>query len=288
MPFGILEDHRTPMPIGTVVLDEVYGAAHIIDPDDPSFTHLKKDGAIVLQPQPSDSPNDPLNWSLRHKYYFSCLLMLTMTTVGATHGMLQTGMRILAEKYHKTFPQVVEQLSPPYVAAHAITLFFASANSAVWGKRVQYVSAIVLVWACMLAGYFANSLEYYAGLRVFEGIAAAPLDLLMAPMITDTIYIHQRGRLMALQAIVHVIGGDARYVYQIMNASCTKEGSENDMLIWRQPHHCWKHHSPAWHQVHLHNQLRCSGASGGAGVSVRLGNDVLWKTARISAHRQQS
>jgi len=210
MVFGILEDHQTPMPIGTVILDEVYGAAHTVDPDDPNFQHLKKDGAIILQPQPSDSPNDPLNWSTRHKYYFVSLLMVTLTTVGAVNGMLSTGMRVLADKYHKSFPEVVQQLSPPYVAAHGIALFFASANAAVFGKRVQYVIAIFVIWICMLIGYFANSLDYYTGLRVIEGIAAAPLDLLMAPMITDTVYIHQRGRLMALQAIVHTIGGDAR------------------------------------------------------------------------------
>jgi hypothetical protein len=28
--------------------------------EDTSF--LKRDGDIILQPQPSDSPNDPLNW----------------------------------------------------------------------------------------------------------------------------------------------------------------------------------------------------------------------------------
>lgn len=212
MVWGILDDPRTPMPMGTVVLDDVFGAAQHLDPDDSQFNHLKKDGHIVLQPQPSDSPNDPLNWSPKRKYFLASLLMIIMTTVGATHGMLNTGLRIIAEQYHTTFPKVVERLSPPYVAVHAVSLFFASAIAAVWGKRIQYVVAIIIVWGCMLAGWFANSLDYYIGLRVFEGLAAGPMDLLMAPIITDMVYIHQRGRLMAVQAIVHVIGGDARYV----------------------------------------------------------------------------
>ena len=79
-----------------------------------------------------------------------------------------------------------------------------------YGKRVQYVVAITVLWLLMLAGYFANSLPYYSAINTIGGIANGPLDLLMAPIVTDTIYIHQRGRIMALSAVVHVIGGDAR------------------------------------------------------------------------------
>jgi hypothetical protein len=210
MAFGILEDPKTPMPMGTVVLDDIFAQAQHLDPDDPNFNHLKRDGHIVLQPQPSDSPNDPLNWSPKHKYLLAILLIITMVTVGGTHGMLSTGYRKIADQYHTTFPEVVRRFTPPYVAAHAVALFFTTATAAVYGKRVQYVCAIVMLWLTMLAGYFANSLDYYSGINTLGGIANAPLDLLLAPIVTDTIYIHQRGRLMALSAIVHVIGGDAR------------------------------------------------------------------------------
>jgi hypothetical protein len=210
MGFGVLEDHKTPMPMGTVVLDDVFGQAQNLDPDDPQFNKLKKHGHIVLQPQPSDSPNDPLNWSQKHKYLMLCLLIVTMVTVGATHGMITTGYRKLAEEFHVDFPTVVGAFTPPYVAAHAVSLFFSSATAAVYGKRVLYVHAIVVLWLTMLVGYFANSLTYYTTVNTLSGMAAAPMELLLAPIVTDTIYIHQRGRLMALSAVVGVIGGDAR------------------------------------------------------------------------------
>jgi MFS family permease len=212
MGFGILEDHRTPMPIGTVVLNDVFGQAQHIDPDDPQFNKLKKQGHIVLQPQPSDSPNDPLNWTPKHKYLMCTLLIITMVTVGATHGMITTGYRKLAEEFHVDFPDVVAAFTPPYVAAHSVALFFASATAAVWGRRILYVHAIILLWLAMLSGYFAKSLTYYTVVNTLSGVAAAPMELLLAPIITDTIYIHQRGRLMALSAVVGVLGGDARYV----------------------------------------------------------------------------
>src|ERR1700753_66172 len=182
MGFGILDDHKTPMPIGTVVLDDIFGSAQHIDPDDPQFNKLKKHGHIVLQPQPSDSANDPLNWSQRHKYLMIILLIITMVTVGATHGMITTGYRKLAEEFHVSFPDVVGAFTPPYVAAHGVALFFSSATAAVYGKRVLYVHAIVLLWITMLVGYFANSLAYYTTVNTISGMAAAPLAHLLGPI----------------------------------------------------------------------------------------------------------
>jgi hypothetical protein len=91
-----------------------------------------------------------------------------------------------------------------------VSLFFASAIAAVYGKRLGIVVGAFVMWINMFAGYFANSLVYYRNLGIIGGIFAAPGELLMGPIITDLIFVHQRGRLMALAAVVGVIGGDAR------------------------------------------------------------------------------
>jgi hypothetical protein len=73
MGVGVLDDPRTPFPPGTVVLTEKLDASiGIIDTE---YDNYKKDGDVVLQPQPSDSPNDPYNWSDRHKYGLAILLI---------------------------------------------------------------------------------------------------------------------------------------------------------------------------------------------------------------------
>ena len=56
--------------------------------------------------------------------------------------------------------------------------------------------------------YWANSVDYYKGLSIVGGIAGAPIELLINPIITDLIFVHQRGRLMAFSSIVGVVGGD--------------------------------------------------------------------------------
>ena len=75
MPFGILEDRVLPHVPGTVHLEEKErqeSAQH-------AARHLKhgkgRDKDIVLAPQPSDDPNDPLNWSWAKKVGIVSILM---------------------------------------------------------------------------------------------------------------------------------------------------------------------------------------------------------------------
>jgi hypothetical protein len=211
MAFGVLEDYRTPRPLGTVPL----GARGRSNPDAEISAEddgLKKKGDIILQPQPTDSPNDPLNWTYKRKVVIFFILLVSSITIMGIAGMLSTGVKILATTFHSDFPTVTKMLRPPGLVTGIISLFLSSAIAAIYGKRVQFVvaSVVVLVWT--LLGYFANSLRYYQGLSALGGLTAAPLELLIAPVIADMIYVHERGTLVALSAVVNVVGSDARYV----------------------------------------------------------------------------
>lgn len=77
MPLGVLEPQGCPEVPGSITLDD--SAAR----EPPNSTHLKhgtgKDSHIVLSPQPSDDPDDPLNWSKFQKgLTMSILAMGTM------------------------------------------------------------------------------------------------------------------------------------------------------------------------------------------------------------------
>jgi hypothetical protein len=215
MAWGVLEDRRTPKPAGTVLLDDVIQQMQAMTnaDDSPQLAHLKRDAKnkhIILQPQPSDSVNDPLNWSTKTKFIMIFTLISSMSAVGGVLSMLGTAGRILATKFHVDYPTIVKTLSPPSIAANAVALFVASSISAVYGKRLQIFVGVGVIWINMLAGYYANSLNYYRNLGIVNGIFGAPLELLIAPIITDMVFIHERGRLMALSAVIGVIGGDAR------------------------------------------------------------------------------
>jgi hypothetical protein len=75
MGFGILEDRHMAAPPGTSTINDSEPARKINTLKSSSVltdsclvdskvdsSELKRDGDVILQPQPSDSPNDPLNW----------------------------------------------------------------------------------------------------------------------------------------------------------------------------------------------------------------------------------
>src|ERR1700759_65336 len=103
MAWGIFDDKKTPWPPGTVLIDDIKQKA-MIDTSGPEFKHLKKDKHVVLQPQPTDSVNDPLNWSWKRKMAIVFSLIVTGVAVGGMMAMLGTAGRILAERYHITNP----------------------------------------------------------------------------------------------------------------------------------------------------------------------------------------
>lgn len=75
MTFGILEDRVLPHVPGTVHLEELR-QQDTTGSQSRNLKHGKgKDADIVLAPQPSDDPNDPLNWSSTKKYAIVSILM---------------------------------------------------------------------------------------------------------------------------------------------------------------------------------------------------------------------
>jgi hypothetical protein len=209
MGWGILPDHRTPNPPGTVLLDDLLGSKNL-DADSPESSGLKKQGHVVLQPQPCDSPNDPLNWSMNVKLSVYITLVVTMVSIGGILGMLSTAGRILGEKFHVKYSVVIQNVTAPGTGSTMGALFLAAPLAAVFGKRVLIIFGVLGITIDMFVGIFANSLTYYRTLSLFNGIWMAPVELLIAPITTDLIFVHQRGRFMALSAVIRDVGSDAR------------------------------------------------------------------------------
>lgn len=72
MGLGVLDDPHMAAPPGTYTIganDGIHGLVYSMNFTDQFLAEaqandssLKRDGDIILQPQPSDDPNDPLNW----------------------------------------------------------------------------------------------------------------------------------------------------------------------------------------------------------------------------------
>lgn len=87
MGFGILEPNTTSHVPGTVLLDQQ--AAH----SEATTGRLKhgtgKNSNIVLAPQPSEDPNDPLTWPQWRKYVVISIIFFGVIIMGAVPVSMQ-------------------------------------------------------------------------------------------------------------------------------------------------------------------------------------------------------
>ncbi len=70
MPFGIVDIPSKAHPSGTVTLDDEVAPHHT------DHSGIKHDGNIVLVPQPTRDPRDPLTWSLTRRTWVCCVILL--------------------------------------------------------------------------------------------------------------------------------------------------------------------------------------------------------------------
>jgi hypothetical protein len=85
MGLGVLEDHHLEhVPGSSLLADLVRNQEHTFEGMDTSgLKHAKgRNGDIVLVPQPSDSPRDPLNWTQRKKILLLLIISFDTCIVG--------------------------------------------------------------------------------------------------------------------------------------------------------------------------------------------------------------
>ncbi|CAK7213470.1 hypothetical protein SBRCBS47491_001810 [Sporothrix bragantina] len=160
---------------------------------------------ILLIPQPSNDPNDPLNWPQWYKYFIAGLSAwaILLSTFGAA------GPAVVLSQMAITF---FGPPGPDFLSAIAKSAYFVSVcalmmgiSNVVWvplmikyGRRPVYIFAYVLycgtsIW-CAKADSFASMLVA----RVLLGCAAGAGEVLGPLTISDIFFVHERGTMMAI------------------------------------------------------------------------------------------
>ncbi|KAH7355779.1 major facilitator superfamily domain-containing protein [Pyrenochaeta sp. MPI-SDFR-AT-0127] len=189
MGFGVLEDSHMAAPPGTATINNLEADK------DPAIdeSSLKKDGDIILQPQPSDSPNDPLNWSSVWKETVMIILAFSSGVTTALGPMVTPGLHLVAIKYNVSIDLVASLIIGFLAFWIGFTTFFTAAGANIWGKRPFFVISTILLLATNIWGYFTTSFVSLAVMRVIQGMASAPLETLVTSTVSDMYFVHQRG-----------------------------------------------------------------------------------------------
>ncbi|KAI2619915.1 putative MFS transporter [Hypoxylon sp. NC1633] len=160
---------------------------------------------VVLIPQPTSSPDDPLNWSTTWKTIIivnqSVFVFVSIMTPMAISPLAL----IFEAEFQKSLPEVNMLFGAAAIAlGYANFLIVPAAN--VLGRRpVVLVCGLVCILANVWQG-LVTSYSSFLGARVISGIGAAANESIMPMVVADLLFLHQRGSSMALYFWSYFLG----------------------------------------------------------------------------------
>ncbi|QDS69172.1 hypothetical protein FKW77_010560 [Venturia effusa] len=211
MGLGILEDVHMDMPPGTSRLSEKF-EINVPREVDAAGRSLKKRGDVVLIPQPSDDPNDPLNWSNAWKLSILAILGLSLAIANALGPMLTPGLVVIAKHYHVDHDLVDGMMLGLLAFCTGSATFFVAAGADIWGKRPFYVTGMVFLLGSCIWGFASKNFASLAAARALQGFAAAPLECLVVQTVGDLSFLHERGTRLAVWGTMIPVGVGAAQV----------------------------------------------------------------------------
>ncbi|GKU06857.1 unnamed protein product [Fusarium langsethiae] len=164
MGLGVLPDrHLTDVP-GTSFLRNHASLKH-----DPT-------GKIVLVPQPSNDPNDPLNWPAWKKNMFTVSIIIGCGAVGAIGPLLGPAMVPLAEEFDVPLQRFTLGFTGSLLISLAFGNLFCNSLAMVIGKRPVYLLTAVgllvtTIWSAVAKDFISLAIS-----RAIQGFSGAIIN----------------------------------------------------------------------------------------------------------------
>ncbi|KAI1273310.1 major facilitator superfamily transporter [Xylaria sp. FL0933] len=161
---------------------------------------------IILVPQPSDDPNDPLNWPLWRRDVITFILSLTAIFATALGPILAANTLTLSVWFELNFTYIA-LLTGYFLLGVGVAGFFFVPSGRIWGKRHLFVVGLVILIATSAwAGSVGHDYTSLLWARIIQGVGTAPFEGLVNAAVGDLYFVHQRGKRMALTNLA-VFGG---------------------------------------------------------------------------------
>jgi hypothetical protein len=163
------------------------------------------DGKIILDPQPEESPNDPLNWSpLKRDAALLSLGFFCMLGGGMT-PILAAAFPNVAATYNVTTAQVA-LTTGLYMMGLGVGSVIASPTAIAFGKRPVYLVAALLflltsIWCAVSPNYASLCVA-----RVIQGMAVSPVECLPSATIAEIFFLHERAYRLGVYTLL-LLGG---------------------------------------------------------------------------------
>lgn len=171
----------------------------------PGDASLLKHGDIVLVPQPTESPNDPLRWSKPRKIWHSILVLYMVGLTAATSNNAGSGSDGVNEEYGISYDVFNTGAGVLFIAIGYWTLL-SSPLVHLYGRRLGYlISLLVNIGGLIWYGRITN----VAGVvwsQLFVGAAESVGEATVQLSLLDIWFEHQTGSVFGIYTFATAIG----------------------------------------------------------------------------------
>ncbi|KAL6453704.1 hypothetical protein SBY92_005276 [Candida maltosa Xu316] len=175
------------------------------DEDEDNLSMKRSAKGIILNPQPHDSPNDPLNWPVWKRDI--CLLIIGFQSFlgGGMSPLLAAGMNMLSVEFDRPLT-TISYLVGGFMLSFGVGSVFASPTAILYGKRPVYIAGIFIFLMGSIWGGAAKDFGNLMGARVLTGIGASPTECLPSSTIAEIYFAHERAYRVGLYTML-MLGG---------------------------------------------------------------------------------
>ncbi|THV06474.1 MFS general substrate transporter [Dendrothele bispora CBS 962.96] len=224
MTFGILEDKHLKDVPGTALLSDlgvVHGQQVTIDEAGTLKRGTGRHAHVILVPQPSDDPADPLNWPRWKKEACFWTLAFAASLDGALSPMVGPGYVLLSSQFGVSVDEVASSFGAILLGLACFMLLQGSL-AVKFGHRIVYLFSVTLMFiSCIWCAVSPNMASIRAS-RVFQGFGMSALQSLVASTIEQIYFVHERGNRSVIWSFSIMSGitlGPLLYSYVVQNLS---------------------------------------------------------------------
>ncbi|RDX44299.1 MFS general substrate transporter [Lentinus brumalis] len=195
MVFGILEDHHLETVPGTGLLSD-HGVVRGQEVDIDLARDLKRGTGryahIILIPQPSDDPQDPLNWPSWKKDACFWTLSFGTSLTGALSPLVSAGYVLLSKQFDVSVDDVTSSFGILLLGL-GIGMILQNVLAVKFGHRIVYlVSSLLMFISCIWCALSPNLASIRAS-RFFQGCGMSAGQALVPSTMEQMYYVHERG-----------------------------------------------------------------------------------------------
>lgn len=173
----------------------------------PSMDEIKytKDGKFVLEPQPTDSANDPLNWPVLRRDLALVSLGFYCMIGGGMTPILAAGFNEVGRDLDVSVPDVA-LTTGLYMMGMGLGAVVLSPTAILYGKRPVYLAASICffisnIWCAVSPNYVSLLIA-----RIFQGFAVSSVECLPSASIAEIYFLHEKAYRLGIYTLL-LLGG---------------------------------------------------------------------------------